>query len=216
MDGLMFNTEDLYNLAGERLLEPRGQKFTRELKLAMMGLPGKEAFAVMIDHCNLDDSVEQLQTETDQIFQTLLPEKIEMMPGLQTLLAAIDDAGLPRAVATSSHRNFADRALGHFDLQAGFQFVLTAEDVTNGKPDPEVYLTAGDKLGVAADSMLVLEDSVFGSRAAVAAGAFTVAIPTEFSRDQDYSHADAVVDRLDSPEVLKWIKHRHLPAKLGN
>ena len=137
-----------------------------------------------------------------------------MMPGLQTLLDAIDDAGLPRAVATSSHRHFADRALGHFDLKPGFQFVLTAEDVTKGKPDPEVYLAASDKLGVNPDSVLVLEDSVFGSRAAVAAGAFTVAVPTEFSRDQDYSHVDAVVDRLDSPEVLKWIKRGHLPAKI--
>ena len=212
----MFNTEDLYNLAGERLLEPRGLEFTRELKLAMMGLPGEKAFSVMIDHYKLNDSVEQLRTETDEIFRSLLPEKIEMMPGLQTLLAAIDDAGLPRAVATSSHRIFAERALGYFDLQPGFQFILTAEDVTNGKPDPEVYLTAGDKLGVAPDSMLVLEDSVFGSRAAVAAGAFTVAVPTEFSRDQDYSHTDVVVDRLDSPNVLKWIKHRHIPSKTHN
>ena len=210
----MFNTEDLYNLAGDQLLKPRGLEFTRELKLAMMGLPGEKAFAIMIDRCELDDSVEQLQTETDQIFQSLLPEKIEMMPGLQTLLDAIDDAGLPRAVATSSHRNFADRALGHFNLKPGFEFVLTAEDVTKGKPDPEVYLAASEKLGVNPDSILVLEDSVFGSRAAAAAGAFTVAVPTEFSRDQDYSHVDAVVDRLDSPEVLKWIKRGHLPAKI--
>jgi len=199
MDGLMFNTEDLYNLAGEQLLAPRGHEFTRELKLAMMGLPGNEAFSVMIRHCGLNDSVEQLKNETDAIFQSLLPERIEMMPGLQTLLDAIDNAGLPRAVATSSHRNFADRALGHFDLQPGFQFVLTSDDVTKGKPDPEVYQTASRKLGVQPESILVLEDSVFGSRAASAAGAFTVAVPTEFSRDQDYSHADAVVDRLDSP-----------------
>ena len=210
----MFNTEDLYDLAGQKLLKPRGHEFTREAKLAMMGLPGKVAFAVMINHYDLDDSVEQLQLETDEIFQSLLPERIEMMPGLQLLLEAVDDAGLPRAVATSSHRQFADRALGHFNLKSGFQFVLTAEDVTKGKPDPEIYQTASSKLGVKLDSMLVFEDSVIGSRAAVASGAFTVAIPTEFSRDQDYSHVDAVVERLDSPEVLKWIKSGHLPAKI--
>ena len=71
MDGLMFNTEDLYNLAGQQLLAPRGQEFTRELKLAMMGLPGQEAFSVMIERCGLDDSVEQLKSETDEIFRTL-------------------------------------------------------------------------------------------------------------------------------------------------
>ena len=212
MDGLMFNTEHLYDLAGQQLLKPRGHEFTRELKLSMMGLPGEQAFSILITHCGLDDSVEELQRETDAIFQSLLPERIEMMPGLQTLLDAIDAAGLPRAVATSSHRAFADRALGHFNLQPGFQFVLTAESVKNGKPDPEIYQLAAQKLGVPAEAMLVLEDSVFGSQAASAAGAFTVAVPTEYSRDQDYSHADAVVDRLDSPDVLRWIKTQRVPV----
>ena len=210
----MFNTEYLYDLAGQQLLKPRGHEFTRELKLSMMGLPGEQAFSILINHCGLDDSVEELKAETDAIFQSLLPERIEMMPGLQTLLDAIDAAGLPRAVATSSHRVFADRALGHFNLQPGFQFVLTAESVKKGKPNPEIYQTASRKLGVPAETMLVLEDSVFGSQAASAAGAFTVAVPTEYSRDQDYSHADAVVDRLDSPEMLRWIKNQRIPVNL--
>lgn len=209
----MFNTEDLYDLAGQRLLKPRGHEYSRELKLSMMGLPGPKAFAVMINHLGLDDSIDQLQKEVDEIFQSLLPEKIEMMPGLQTLLDAIDAAGLPRAVATSSHRGFADRALGHFNLQPGFQFVLTADDVTNGKPDPEVYQMAGRKLGVKSDAILVLEDSVFGSQAAVAAGAYTVAVPTQYSRDQDFSHVDLVADRLDSPEMLGWVESKRIPVK---
>ena len=50
MDGLMFNTEDIYNVVGDTILESRGHKFTLELKLLMMGLPGIKAFQVMIDH----------------------------------------------------------------------------------------------------------------------------------------------------------------------
>jgi len=216
MDGLMFNTEYLYDLAGQQLLKPRGHEYTRELKLMMMGLPGPKAFAVMINHLGLDDSIEQLKSEVDEIFQSLLPEKIETMPGLQTLLVAIDSAGLPRAVATSSHRGFADRSLGQFNLKPGFQFVLTADDVTNGKPNPEVYQTAGRKLGVNPAAMLVLEDSVFGSQAAASAGAYTIAIPTKHSRGQDFSHVDLVVERLDSPEVLRCVETKLIPAKIGN
>ena len=208
----MFNTEDLYDLAGQQLLQRRGQTFTRELKLEMMGRPGVEAFSIMIDRCDLKDSVEELQAETNQIFQSLIPDKIETMPGLETLLKSIDDAGLPRSVATSSHRMFADRALSHFGLKSGFQFVLTAEDVAKGKPDPEIYVTAAGKLNVECGSMLVLEDSVVGSRASAAAGAFTVAVPTMYSRDQDYSHADLVVERLDSPEVMRLIEMKQLPS----
>ena len=92
--------------------------------------------------------------------------------------------------------------------------MLTAESVKKGKPNPEIYQTASRKLGVPAETMLVLEDSVFGSQAASSAGAFTVAVPTEYSRDQDYSHADAVVDRLDSPEMLRWIKTQRIPVNL--
>ena len=53
MDGLMFNTEDLYDIVGEKLLNRRGQSFTSELKMAMMGLPGTDAFAVMIERLSL-------------------------------------------------------------------------------------------------------------------------------------------------------------------
>jgi HAD superfamily hydrolase (TIGR01509 family) len=210
MDGLMFNTEDLYDIAGDRLLVKRGQRFTRELKLEMMGLPGRDAFAVMIENCGLNDSVEQLQEETNQIFRSLIPDRIALMPGLEALLGSIDQRQIPRAVATSSHRQFADVALGHFQMQPGFQFVLTAEDVQRGKPNPEVYLQAANKLGVDPASILVLEDSVTGSTAAVAAGAFTVAVPTAHSRHLDYSHVQHVAQRLDDPLVLDIIASRTL------
>jgi len=201
----MFNTEDLYDQVGQILLERRGQNFTRELKLEMMGLPGPKAFQLLRQRCGISDSVVQLQTETDAIFLDLLPREIEMMPGLQLLLATLEEQNIPKAVATSSHRQFATKALGHFDLEPRFEFVLTAEDVTHGKPDPEVYLAAARRLNVSPDSMLVLEDSFVGSTAAAKSGAFTIAIPTVHSRDMDFSHVQLVANRLDDQAVLDRI-----------
>ena len=202
MDGLMFNTEDLYDEVGEILLGRRGQSFDRELKLAMMGLPGTEAFEIMRQRCGLTETIGQLQSECDEIFSEMLPARIRTMPGLETLLELLETRKIPKCVATSSHRQFATRALGAFNLQPRFEFILTADDVTNGKPHPEVYLAAAARFDVTPDSMLVLEDSFTGSTAAAAAGAFTIAVPTKHSLEMDFSHVDHVAQRLDDEAIL--------------
>ena len=206
MDGLMFNTEDLYDQVGQILLQRRGQTFSLELKLAMMGLPGPVAFEVMRQRCSLEDSVEQLQAETSEIFTDLLPREIRLMPGLETLLGMLEELGIPKAVATSSHRQFAQRALGCFDLEPRFEFILTSDDVTEGKPHPEIYLTAADRFNVQPSAMLVLEDSFNGTKSGAAAGALTIAIPTEHSADMDFSHVHHVAPRLDDDVILRLFR----------
>ena len=206
MDGLMFNTEDLYDDVGDTLLQRHGQRFTRQLKLEMMGRPGQEALAIMKERCNLPQSVDELREEVKQIFSKLLPGRIEMMPGLAALLDFLEQHSIPKCVATSSHRQFATEALGSFDLEPRFEFVLTSDDVKNGKPDPEVYLAAAKRMGIESKRLLVLEDSVIGSRAAVAAGAFTIAVPTEHSVDGDFSHVDHVVESLLDPMIQNFLK----------
>lgn len=203
MDGLMFNTEDLYDQVGEILLQRRGHSFTRELKLEMMGLPGPKAFEIMRQRCSLDDSIETLQQETDEIFVDMLPREIRLMPGLESLLQRIESLNVPKAVATSSHRQFATKALGFFDLEPRFEFILTSEDITEGKPHPEIYLTAATRLDVAPREMLVLEDSYTGSRSAAAAGAYTIAVPTEHSAEMDFSHVDQIAKRLDDELIMR-------------
>ena len=207
MDGLMFNTEDLYDIVGEKLLNRRGQSFTSELKMAMMGLPGTDAFAVMIERCALDDSTEALASECEEIFVDLLPSRIEKMPGLETLLSLLEKNDIPKAIATSSRLQFAERALGIFHLQPRFQFVLTSESVDRGKPHPEVYLTAAQRLNVQPENMLVLEDSIHGSNAAIAAGATTIGIPSTRVDPAKFGAVYAICDRLDDAMILDLIRN---------
>jgi len=205
MDGTMFNSEHIYNAVLETMLQKRGQIFTNDLKMKMMGLPGPEAFRVMKTDCELSDSIQSLSVEAHDIFFRLMPGRIQMMPGLTELLAHIENAGLPKAIATSSTTRLTRAALETFDLVPRFEFFITGDDVTDGKPHPEVYLTAAKRLNVAPTEMLVLEDSVTGSRAAAASGAFTIAIPEPHSSGGDFSHVDLIVDRLDSPIILGLI-----------
>jgi pseudouridine-5'-monophosphatase len=203
MDGLMVNTEELYTEVGDAILRRRGRQFTRELKTAMMGLPGPKAFAVMIESEKLSDTIESLSVESHEIFSELLPSRLRTLPGLEGLLEFLDHLRLPRCVATSSSHQFASRVLELVQLQNRFDFVVTAEDVQHGKPSPDIYLQAAERMGVAPYEMLVLEDSHHGSRAGVASGACTIAVPGEHSQDHDFSGVFLRAQSLADPGILR-------------
>jgi beta-phosphoglucomutase-like phosphatase (HAD superfamily) len=82
---------------------------------------------------------------------------------------------------------------------------LTAEDVTQGKPHPEIYLTAASRIGVKPGEMLVLEDSEMGTRSAAAAGAVAVSVPHEHSRNHNFSSAYLIAEGLHDPRILRLI-----------
>jgi HAD superfamily hydrolase (TIGR01509 family) len=197
MDGLMFNSEDVYTLTGNELLSRRGCRFTPELKDIMMGLPPQKAFEAMIQWHSLTEPWHTIAAESNEIFLGLIGQHLATMPGLMELLAALERAGIPKAIATSSSRRLAHACLGSFELAPRFSFILTSEDITHGKPDPEIYLLAARRFGVPPGEMLVLEDSQNGCRSAAAAGAFTVAVPGEHSCNQDFSTANLIIDSLE-------------------
>lgn len=205
LDGLMFNTEQLYVEVAERVLAQRGKRFTAELHRAMMGRPAREGLRLMIEAHDLADTPEALGAESAAIFRDLLPTRLRPMPGLFELLDRLERAGIPKAVATGSGREFARRILGHGDLEPRFEFLLCAEDVVHGKPHPEIYLKAAAGLGLEPSRIVVFEDSANGFRAALAAGAVAVAVPGEHNAGQSYDGALWVAETLHEPEVLRRI-----------
>lgn len=201
LDGLMFNTETLYQQVGGELMRRRGKTFGPDLLDQIMGRRTHVALQMMIDWHKLPDTVETLSLESAQIFSAILDTQLERMPGLEVLLESLESAGIPKAIATSSVRPFTLRVLGQFNLAPRFEFILTAEDVTEGKPHPEIYQKAAVRLNVEPRQMMVLEDSFNGCRAAIAAGAFTVAVPGGHSRSHDFSGAHLVADSLADPRI---------------
>lgn len=178
LDGLMINTEQMYRESGSRMLSRRGLVPQEAVFHAMMGRPNQDALQVMIDAYQLSDSIEQLERETELEMRQLMAERLAPMPGLMTLLESLSQARIPKAVTTSSTKAYLDVVCERLNLRHHFQFSLTVEDVTRGKPDPEIYLKAVARFGIQPDQLAVLEDSVHGCRAALAAGARTVAVPS--------------------------------------
>jgi HAD superfamily hydrolase (TIGR01509 family) len=201
LDGLMFNTEELYQEVGAELLRRRGYDFTQELLDRMMGRPSHIALQIMIDTHTLKATVEELLAETDEIFPEILRTRLAPMPGLAELLDALEKRQIPKGIATSSRRSFVEHVLGAFNYQPRFWPILTSEDITHGKPHPEIYLKAAARLNVRPSEMLVLEDSQNGCRAAVAAGAITVAVPGAHSRQHDFTGAALVADTLRDQRI---------------
>lgn len=202
LDGLMFNTEHVFYASAEELLGRRQLPMTRAVMNAMLGRRPLESFRNLVELLQLREEPADLLAESREIFYGLLDSQLETMPGLFELLDLIEAKGLPKGVATSSPRDYLEHMLNRFDLLPRFPITLTAEDVTHGKPHPEIYLKAAEKLGVSPANMLVLEDSFAGTKAGVAAGAYVVSIPHDHTSEHDFTGARHIATSLVDPCIV--------------
>jgi len=203
MDGLMFDTEDLFFKVADQFMMDNGGRFTDEMMANMIGRRAEEAGKVFHSLGGLRHrSVEEIMTDVKTRFYERMLSDSNTMPGLVDLLEHLNKLAIPKAVATSSGRNHAEKLIGHHGLLPEFQFLVTSEDVTQGKPNPEIYLKAAARLGVSPEKTLVLEDSVAGLNAAKSAGAFAVGVPHRFSPAENMPHADLIIDRLNATILM--------------
>src|SRR5439155_8315193 len=121
--------------------------------------------------------------------ETLQADWAPLMPGALDLLNRLDALQLPKAIATSSGREYVQHMFGPHGLLERFAFVLTAEDVTHGKPHPEIFATAAARFGLTPAEVLVIEDSIHGICAAKAAGARVILVPHAHTPEADRAEA---------------------------
>lgn len=209
LDGLMFDTEALFHRVAGEMLAARGKAFTPEIMRAMIGRRAVEAGEAFKTLAGLEEPVEDLMAEVRARFLAEVDAAVHPTPGLFALLGHLEAWRLPKAVATSSRRAYAERLLLGHGLLDRFAFLLTSEDVERGKPDPEIYRKAVERLGVPARSVLVLEDSAAGLEAAKGAGTVAVGVPHEHSPAETLRAADLIVPRLDDPAVLALLKDQN-------
>ncbi|HRA89674.1 MAG TPA: HAD-IA family hydrolase, partial [Planctomycetaceae bacterium] len=177
-------------------LERRGLEMTDDIRHRMLGRRPVDAFNALKSLTGMTDRIEDLMHETKELFEAIAENTLTTMPGLHDVLELIESRDLPRAVATSSPRSYMTQLLERFGLLHRFHFTLTAEDVTHGKPHPEIYLMAASMLNVPPSQMLVLEDSETGTRAAATAGAYIVSVPNRHTAVGDFSMSRLRIDSL--------------------
>ena len=124
---------------------------------------------------------------------------IELRPGAGRLVRELAGAGVARAVGTTGSRRWVERLLRHTLGDVDWDVIVAGDDVTNRKPDPEVFTTALKELGEDASDVVVVEDSVEGLEAARGAGLCCVVVVNGYTADHDLAGADLVLDGFGEP-----------------
>ncbi len=178
MDGLMFDTETLAFRAWSRALAEHGLEMRTSDYSRLIGRNMADARLILLDAYGPDTPVDALDAARFRYSSAEVAERgVPLKPGLVALLDALDALGIPRAMATSTGRERATALLERAGLAGRFHAIVCGDDITRGKPAPDIFLVAARRLDAPATSCLVLEDSEPGVRAAHAARMKTVLVP---------------------------------------
>jgi len=202
MDGLLVDTETLIRDLMIELAPAFGAPLPEDVFHRMVGLPNAESNAVALSHFGSAFPLEAFQAEVSRRIHLACDAGIALKAGALELLDHLDALGIPRAIATSSPPIAVQRTLGPSGILPRFDAVVAAGDYVRGKPNPDPFLVAAERLGVPAEDCLALEDSHNGVRAAHAAGMMTVMVPdllhaTDEMREMTVAIADSLHHALE-------------------
>jgi HAD superfamily hydrolase (TIGR01509 family) len=176
LDGLILETEELWDEVREGLARERGGRWSERAQGDMMGMSSPEWSRYMHDVVGLPEPPEEINRE---VVDRMLDRYAHELPLIDGAVDAVERlaARWPLGLASSSNRELIDRALDVSGLASYFRATCSSEEVDRGKPAPDVYLEAARRLGVDPSACAAVEDSASGIRSAHAAGMRVVAIP---------------------------------------
>ena len=195
MDGLLLDTEVLWQRAEETLFRRHGGEFTWEDKMQVIGSSFEFTARYFADRLGLprEQGPALVAAMVDEMYAELQRE-VESRPGAVELVERL--RGRVRlGLASNSPRRLVDVALATAGQTGAFEVIVTGDDVDNPKPAPDIYLLACERLGVPPEDAIALEDSASGIAAAKAAGLTCIAVPQY--AETDVSAADRVIDSLE-------------------
>ncbi|MGH7050468.1 MAG: HAD family hydrolase [Acetobacteraceae bacterium] len=177
MDGTLHDTEAHYHAALKKAVAAVGFAVTDAFCHSLIGIPGPESDAMLRAHLGPGFPFAEYDRLYHEHLELSLARGVPLKPGVRELLQALAQRHLSAAVATSASRPAAERHLTLSGLRGAFRIVVTRNDVTRGKPYPDLFLQAAMLLGVPPAECLAVEDSLNGIRAAHAAGMMPVMVP---------------------------------------
>jgi beta-phosphoglucomutase-like phosphatase (HAD superfamily) len=177
MDGLLFDTEALWNAALLSAAAEAGHQIADELLSKSIGMRRSQCGPLFLSHFGEDFLFDDFHADWVRHFWMIADNKLALKSGALELLEILDQFRLPRAIATSSSRTTVEHHLTSHNLTDRFDQIICRGDYEKGKPAPDPFLKAAERLGVEPRLCLALEDSHVGVRSASAAGMMTVMVP---------------------------------------
>jgi beta-phosphoglucomutase len=194
------DTAELHFAAWVRLCEELGRPFRRSDFAATFGKRNPEILHYLFGPVFSYQQIAELGDRKEEYYRAAARQGVELLPGAGKLLNALKDHGIRQAIGSSAPRANLDLILRLTNTGAFFQAIVSSEDTTRGKPDPQVFQVAAERLQMPASRCVVFEDAVAGVQAAKAGGMKCVAVsfvghhPEEKLRD---AGADIVVPTLE-------------------
>lgn len=187
-DGTIVDSMPLHYVAWKRALGEHGCPFPKDRFYAWGGMPIRAIIVALNEEHGLTMPIE----ETAHLKEQYYTEMIEDLKAIPEVLAHIEDqhGRIPFAVVSGSTRDSVETSLGQLGLLDRFDAFVCAGDYAKGKPDPEPFLTAAQKLGVKPEECLVFEDAEVGVAAAKAAGMAVVKVPLPHERKAQQTSAE--------------------------
>ena len=206
-DGVIADSEASHYEALDAVFKRHGVDVSKEVHWdKYLGYSDRENIeAVNIDYEKGWDNVavKQIINEKKVVFDELIASGSMIIDGVATLIQRLIDNSVRLAICSGALRSDIDLMLAGADFKDAFEAIVTADDVTHGKPDPEGYSLALNKLNqngsgrITADQCVVIEDSHWGLEAAAAAGMYPIAVTNTYSRSELAKKGRKIVDRLD-------------------
>lgn len=203
-DGLMFDTETIYEECWFSVADEMGITIPEGYFTGIRGSSGENLMnkiRAFLPGVDVDTYVKKVYTRSFEIQDTRLPEK----KGLRELLAFFHENGVKMCVASSTERSRVEKNMRKSGILHYFDNLTCGDEVSQGKPDPEIFLKAAEKMGLAPEDCYVFEDSYNGIRAGHAAGCCTVMIPDKIGPDEEIRSLYDLCCK-DLNEVVKEIK----------
>jgi HAD superfamily hydrolase (TIGR01509 family) len=208
LDGVLADSEPWWNEIDAQLLAHYGVTYRGEYHRDVLGVNYRAAIEFYQKTYALNASAEEMMRHRAEAAGDVFARCVGLFPAARSVLEELQRLGLRLAVATSSVGASARPFLNRHNLTSFFDVIVTGDEVEHGKPHPDIYLSAAEKLGFAPGACLVIEDSLSGIAAAQAANMRVVAIPDRrFVDARDYEQrAEFLADSLSViPQLVRGI-----------
>ena len=176
MDGTIVDTEPYWFAAEHAVVAEHGDYWSDDLARSVVGFDLLDSGRFMIEHGGVRLTPHEIVELLLDSVVSELKREVPWRPGARELLADVRTAGIPTALVTMSWRRFADEVVNALPT-GSFDASVVGDDVERGKPHPDAYLLAAERLGVDSTKCVALEDSPTGVASALAAGAIVLAVP---------------------------------------
>jgi beta-phosphoglucomutase len=205
LDGVLVDTGWAHKQSWYDLAEKEGFNMSDEFFYSTFGMRNDQIIPMLVEQGISSEKMDQLSGWKEQRYREIIAEKLTLPPGVGELLDDLKRCGFLLAVGSSAPKANLNLCLERVRIKDYFHACVTGEEVIKGKPAPETFLKAADKLGLPPQCCVVVEDAVQGVEAGEAAGMPVIAVTTTRDRAA-LSAADMIVDNLGELTAKNFVR----------